>query len=79
MKEVVQKANDYVIEYELKSAKELFENKEIAEHRANSCGCPNCKKEAISAGEAFRDEAMRLYPEGGAIDHEEEWIKEHKL
>lgn len=79
MKEVVQKANDYVVEYELKSAKELYENKEIAEHRANSCGCPNCKKEAISAGEAFRDEARRLYPEDGAIDHEEVWIKEHKL
>lgn len=79
MKEVVQKANDFVIAYELKNAKELFENKEIAEHRAKSCGCPNCKKEAISAGEAFTNEAIRLYPEDGAIDHEEEFIRRNKI
>ena len=79
MKEVVQKANDFVIALELKNAEELYDNKTLAEHRAKSCGCPNCKKEAISAGEAFKNEAMRLYPEDGPIDHEEEWIKEHKL
>lgn len=79
MKEVVQKANDFVIALELKNAEELYNNKTLAEHRAKTCGCPNCKKEAISAGEAFRDEAMRLYPEDGAIDHEEEFIRRHKI
>jgi hypothetical protein len=79
MKEIVQKANDFVIAYELQNAKELYENKEVAEHRAKTCGCPNCKKEAISAGDAFKDEAMRLYPEDGPVDHEELFIKRNKI
>lgn len=77
MKEVVQKANDFVIALELKNAEELYNNKTLAEHRASTCGCPNCKKEAISAGEAFTNEAIRLYPEDDPIDHEEEFIRRH--
>lgn len=77
MKEVVQKANDFVMALELKNAEDLYINKSVAEKRAKSCGCPNCKKEAISASEAFTNEAIRLYPEDGAIDHEEEFIRRH--
>lgn len=77
--EVVQKANEFIIANERKKEKELLDNRNIAEHRANSCGCPNCKKEAESATEAYRKEKRRLYSPPLQFDHEEVWIEEHKL
>ena len=44
-----------------------------AAHRAESCGCPNCKKEAISsrrAEQAYVETVLRK----PKIDHEEDWI-----
>ena len=79
MKEILTKANEFVSQKELEYGKMLFEDLKQAERHAQTCGCPNCKKEAISASEAFTNEAQRLYPEEPPIDHEEQYVRRHGL
>lgn len=66
-------ANEHVREVEKEYALELLEEKHKAEHRAERCGCPQCRKYAQSLEDQVEAEANRLYYVPGQ-DHEEEWI-----
>lgn len=76
MKEVLQQANDFVRAKELGYARGLVREKNRLEQ--SNCQCPSCQKAVIGLEIAFKNEAVRLYPEGGPVDHEEEWIERNK-
>lgn len=58
---VIDQANAHVNGVEDAFVMMLFDWQENAEHRAESCKCPNCLKEAESAREALCREVNRLH------------------
>jgi len=77
MKEIVDKANEYVRDLEFKHARSLVRDVQEAKRHAVVCGCPNCKKSVEGAKNALTKEATRIYPDEEPIDHEEEFIRRH--
>jgi len=77
MKEILQKANDFVIGKELKYARDLFSQLKENERHAVVCGCPSCRKSVEGTRDAISREAWRVFdPE--PIDLEEEWVERNK-
>ena len=60
--ECVDKANVFVGKTEDSYVMKLFEWKAMAEKKAKDCGCPNCKKELVSAEAVIARELKRLQP-----------------
>lgn len=76
MKEILQQANEFVTQKELKYARDLFTQLKENERHAVVCGCPSCRKSVEGTRDAISKEAWRVFdPE--PIDHEEEFIRRH--
>lgn len=59
---VIESAESFVRLTEKKHLDQLITWRKESHHRAESCGCPNCQKEAKSAYQALSDEVNRLDP-----------------
>lgn len=62
MKEhIVNLANEFVRATEEKIWLDLHQHLEESSHRSVMCGCPNCKREALGAQDAWEWEAERVF------------------
>lgn len=71
---ILEQANAYVQKIEEKGFIDLFTEYEKAEHRANACGCFQCRKYAESTRYRLEMEMRRLDPHRYHPDHEEDYL-----
>lgn len=58
---IIEQANDHVLAVEAAYLHALFDWKDEAERRAESCGCPNCVGEPARVTQAIVKETNRVY------------------
>lgn len=70
---VISLANRYVRSSEVLGLEEMATRRAVTAHRAEGCGCHQCKRGAIGASQRWEAEFTRLFPRHPQ-DHEEQFI-----
>jgi hypothetical protein len=69
---IVEMASEYVGSLEERHLEELCDLAQKAQRRADGCGCPQCRGQAVRLEREFLMEFERVYGRGS--DHEEDWV-----